>query len=133
MSLKDKYVFNPTLFDVLSSINKVKYVEDEVDTYKTPIPYYGLQITLDNVIYTIIYQDDSDYNWTFTDYCQGTEPLITRFSSNIKDCCSLSNDLYELMESDVSEIEKFALEIKEGNPDNYKIEFLTAYFCASQM
>lgn len=124
---------HPTLFDVFSSINKVKYVEGEVDTYKTPIPYYGLEVTLDNVLYTVVFQSDSDYAWTIYDYCIGNEPKITRSSSNLMDCSTLSNSLYELMENNASEIENFILEIKEGNPNNYKIIFLTAYYCASQM
>lgn len=134
LSTKISQEQHPTLFDVFSSINKVKYVEGEVDTYKTPIPYYGLEIIVDNVLYRIVFQSDSDYTWNFYDYCVGSEPKITRSSTNLKDCCELANELYELLDDDViSEIEKFILEIKEGNPENYKIVFLTAYYCASQM
>lgn len=115
----DKHLF---LTSILSNIDSVVKVNGLVSTYKESIPFYGLEVTLNGKLYTIMYQSDSDYTFTLNGYCEGNKPQISRSSSNIFDI-GVCHDMYGM---DIDELEN---ELRDYEP----IEILTILYCINQM
>lgn len=125
---------NKFLHSILLSVKHAKKINDSVDTYKTSIPFYGVEMELtDGKKYTIMFQSDSDYMYTLQSYCEGYEPYINRYSTNV---FNIKSDLLYAAHDckNVDELENLFNTRKAELTEGYEnIEVLTILYCIKQM
>lgn len=120
---------HPYLSSVINRIQFCKGISGNVDTYRTKIPFCGLKLISEEKEYTIIYQGDSDYDYCFDSFCEGSEPYIGRSNSNLFNV--EQEMLHEAYKMNIDELEdffvskKYYLENQQENPHLFHVEIYT--------
>ena len=117
------------LDQVINSIENIEYYEGEVDTRRTPVPFYGLKVTIDKKEYTVMYQSDCDYAFTLYSYCLGDskrgafDDTIYNVEYEICEEISYCNNILKLEDIINDKFDMF-------DYNNICIQIITALFCS---
>lgn len=112
----------------INLIEKIEYYEGKVDTRRTPVPFFGLKVTIYKKEYTVMYQDDCDYAFTLYSYCLG-DSLRGAFDKTIY---SVGQPVCEDIRycENINELESLIDTEFDVNSDDLYISIITALFCS---